>query len=550
MPHAASDYRVLRAITGFYTAGKMIKRIGPRPPATVRRSLGRLLLLFILGALGTGTLAVAQPRLPPGPPLYLPAGLDWLNVPGALTPGDLKGKVVILDFWTYGCVNCINVAEELRRLEDRFGNRLVVIGVHSPKFDHEKNLEALRSMVVRLDRRHPIVSDPDWTLMEHYGVRAWPTLALFAPDGSWVGKVSGEGQEGRLARAIDRLLELYRADLSDRPLPLSLEKERFAAALLAAPGKVAISDDGARVAVSDTLHHRVILARSDGQILRTFGSGQPGWRDGEADEAQFWAPQGLAFSTAGLLVADAGSHTVRSIDPDTGQVRTLAGTGRAGLARRDGEHDALHLDLRSPWDLAVRGGQVFIAMAGSHQIWRLGLGEGKISAYAGSGREGIATGPLREASFSQPSGLALRGEDLYVADAEASAIRRIHLDAGRVENLVGTGLFDFGDRDGPLAEAALQHPSGIASLGPGRLAIADTYNHKVKLLDLEAGTLTTLLGTGRPGRRIGSRGDTELNEPGGLAVADGRILVADTNNHRILSLRLDSGQVAEWRLRE
>lgn len=528
----------------------MMKRIGSRASVAVRLSLRRLLLLLIAGVLGTGNPVLAQPPSLPGPPLDLPAGLDWLNVPGTLTPGDLKGKVVILDFWTYGCINCIHVAEELRRLEDRFGNRLVVIGIHSPKFDHERNLEALRSMVVRLDRRHPIVSDPDWTLMGHYGVRAWPTLAVFAPDGTWFGKVSGEGHEDRLARGIDRLLETYRADLDDRPLALSLEKQRFAAALLAAPGKVAVSDDGARVAISDTLHHRVILARSDGQILRSFGSGQPGWRDGKADEAQFWAPQGLAFSAAGLLVADAGGHRVRSVDPDTGWVRTLAGTGRAGLVRRDGEHDALHLDLRSPWDLAVRGEQVFIAMAGSHQIWRLGLGDGKISAYAGAGREGIATGPLREASFSQPSGLALRGENLYVADAEASAIRRIRLDAGRVENLVGTGLFDFGDRDGPLAEAALQHPSGIASLGPGRLAIADTYNHKVKLLDLEAGTLSTLLGTGRPGRRLGDRSDTELNEPGGLAVANGRILVADTNNHRILSLRLDSGQVEEWPLRE
>lgn len=189
-------------------------------------------------------------------------------------------------------------------------------------------------------------------------------------------------------------------------------------------------------------------------------------------------------------------------------------------------------------------------MAGSHQIWRLGLGDGRISAYAGSGREGIAVGPLRNASFSQPSGFALWGRDLYVADAEASAIRRIRLDAGVVENLVGTGLFDFGDRDGALAQAQLQHPSGIVALGPDRLAIADTYNHKVKLLDLESGTLTTILGTGKPGRRIGSTTGTELNEPGGLAFMDGRILVADTNNHRILSLRLDPPEVEEWVLQD
>lgn len=513
----------------------------------LRHQIGVLLLLCLLA---TGVSAFGAPRAILGPPLYLPAGLDWLNLSGTLTAAELKGKVVILDFWTYGCINCIHVAEELRRLEERFGHRLAVIGVHSPKFDHERNLEALRSTIVRLDRRHPVVSDPDWVLMRHYGARAWPTLAIFAPDGAWVGTVSGEGHEPRLAQLIERVMEDFAGGLSDRPLPLSLEKDRFASALLAAPGKIAASDDGGRVAVSDTLHHRVILAAPDGKILRLLGGGAPGWRDGPAEEAQFKAPQGLAFIGERLIVADTGNHRIRSVDLETGRVRTLAGTGRLGLSRQDGEHPALRVDLRSPWDLAVRGAEVFIAMAGSHQIWRLGLADGKIGAYAGSGREGLETGTLRQASFSQPSGLALKGDDLYVADAEASAIRRIRLDRGEVENLVGTGLFDFGDRDGTFAKAALQHPSGILALGPSRLVIADTYNHRIKLMDLDAGALTTVLGTGRPGRRIGSPVETELNEPGGLAFADGRILIADTNNHRILALRLDSGQVEEWGLHE
>jgi DNA-binding beta-propeller fold protein YncE len=402
-----------------------------------------------------------------------------------------------------------------------------------------------------LDRHHPIVNDPDWRLMELYGVRAWPTLAVFAPDGRWVGKVSGEGHEDRLARAIERLLEMFQDDLDDRALPLALEQDRFSAALLAAPGKVAASSDGRRVAVSDTLHHRVILAHADGRILAVFGSGEPGWRDGPAAQARFSAPQGLAFAgDHGLLVADPGSHTVRFIDLETGEVRTLAGTGRIGLSRPVGEHDALHLDLRSPWDLAVRDDQVYIAMAGSHQVWRLGLTDGKISPYAGSGREGIATGPLAEATFSQPSGLALIGDDLYVADAEASAIRRIRMDTGRVENLVGTGLFEFGDRDGGLDQALLQHVSGIAALGAGRLAITDAYNHKIKIIDLETGTVTSILGTGDASGRLGDPDDTELNEPGGLTATGGHLLVADTNNHRILSVDPDRREVTAWALRE
>jgi DNA-binding beta-propeller fold protein YncE len=328
-----------------------------------------------------------------------------------------------------------------------------------------------------------------------------------------------------------------------------LEKARFAHSLLAAPGKVAVSPESDRVAVSDTLHHRIILAQPDGKILHTIGTGKAGMRDGRSGEAQFRAPQGLVFGDGILLVADTGNHAIRLIELNTGKVTTLAGTGRIGTLRR-GEYDARQLDLRSPWDLALKDGEVYIAMAGNHQIWRLSLGDGRIRPYAGSRREGIDTGSLDRASFSQPSGLALTGTDLFVADAEASAIRRIRMDFGQVENLVGKGLFEFGDRDGGLDEAQLQHATGVALLDRDRLVIADTYNHKVKLLDRAAGEVTTLLGSGRPGRRLGTAADTELNEPGGVAAIGGRLLIADTNNHRILEFSPQSGKVRAWPLRE
>jgi thiol-disulfide isomerase/thioredoxin len=486
--------------------------------------------------------------LPAGAPtLVFPPGLEWLNVERPLTARDLRGKVVILDFWTYGCINCVHVVEELRQLEGRFRDKLAVVGVHSPKFDNEKNLETLRNRVVRLDRRHPIVNDPDWMLMELYRVRAWPTLALFTPDGRWLGRVTGEGNVDRLARAIEKTLGLFADELDDRPLPISLEKDRFADSRLAAPGKIAVSADGSRVAISDTLHHRVIVTSQGGKVIRTFGSGSPGLRDGPASEAQLDAPQGLVFGDEIVFVADTGNHAVRLLDLASGHVKTLAGTGRIGEMPH-GEYDALHLDLRSPWALALKGSGLFVAMAGNHQIWRLGLEDGKIRPYAGSRREGIDTGPLDRASFSQPSGLVLNGEDLFVADAEASAIRRIRMTAGEVENLVGKGLFEFGDRDGTLDQVLLQHATGIALLDADRLVIADTYNHKVKLLDLRQGRVTTLLGTGAPGAGLGGPTATELNEPGGVAVLDGRILVADTNNHRILDLDPESGTVRVWPL--
>lgn len=511
----------------------------------LRRQLVQLLLLLAIVPLNLQAFSLFGEK----PVLDFPDELQWLNVERPLTASDLKGKVVILDFWTYGCVNCLHVVEELRHLEEKFGERLAVIGVHSPKFDNEKNLESLRNIVVRLDRRHPIVNDPDWILMDRFRVHAWPTLAVFTPDGDLLGKVTGERNERRLARAITRLIELYPDEMDDRPLPMALEKERFATALLAAPAKIAVSADGNRVAVSDTLHHRIILARADGRILGIFGDGEAGFRDGAATRARFYAPRGLVFRDRKILVADTGNHALRLIDPERREVSTLAGNGRIGRLR-PGEYDALHIGLRSPWDLAVKKEIVYIAMAGNHQIWRLDLTSGKIRPYAGSRREGIAAGPLMEASFSQPSGLALAGNDLYVADAEASAIRRIRMDKAEVENLVGTGLFDFGDRDGTLKRAQLQHASGVAVLGPDRLVIADSYNHKIKLLDIAAGRVTTLLGSGRPGRRLGSATTTELNEPGGVAVLGSRVLVADTNNHRILLFSPESKQVEEWSLTE
>lgn len=511
--------------------------------AAVGQYLVRLLFLLAALPVHAGAFQLFGDR----PDLEFPEELQWLNVKHPLTPDDLKGKVVILDFWTYGCINCLHVAEELRRLEDKYGNQLAVIGIHAPKFDNEKNLEALRNIVVRLDRRHPIANDPDWRLFEHLRVRAWPTLVVFTPDGSYLGKVTGEQNEKRLARTIDRLIELYGDDMDDSPLPLALEKERFADAPLAAPGKIAVSADGKRVAVSDTLHHRIILADSRGHNLKVFGGSEPGFQDGSSGDARFNAPQGLVFGGSRLLVADTGNHAIRLIDLDSGSVSTLAGTGRIGRLRQ-GEYDARQIGLRSPWDLAVKDKDVYIAMAGNHQIWRLNLTDGKILPYAGSRREGIDTGSLVEASFSQPSGLALLDNDLYVADAEASAIRHIRLDRKEVENLVGTGLFDFGDRDGSLDKAQLQHASGVAVLGPKKLVIADSYNHKIKLLDLSAGRVSTLLGTGKAGNRLGSVANTELNEPNGVAVLGERILIADTNNHRILVFSPKSKTVEQWSL--
>ncbi|MCP4043493.1 MAG: redoxin domain-containing protein [Gammaproteobacteria bacterium] len=479
------------------------------------------------------------------PALEFEPGLAWLNVTRPLTLDDLRGKVVILDFWTYGCINCMHIITDLRRLEEKYGNRLAVIGVHSPKFDNEANLETLRSIVVRYDREHPIVNDVDFTLMRAYGVRAWPTLIVINPAGGVEGSLKGEGHYKFLNKIIAGLLDKFQAIVDPGPLPISLEKDRFAQSLLAAPGKVAVSTR--HIAISDTLHHRVIVTDHDGKINTIYGGMTAGLTDGPAGSARFSSPQGLAFSNDGLYVADTGNHTIRYIDLSEKTVTTVAGTGRVGLREND-EYLAMSVNLRSPWDLALHNHHLYIAMAGTHQIWRFDLRTNKIAPYAGSGREGLHNGPADVATFSQPSGLSIDGKWLYVADAESSAIRRVFLEDGRVETLVGTGLFDFGDRDGPFRTAMLQHVLGVTALNGENILIADTYNHKLKRLNLKEGTVKTLAGTGDPGRAVGDPTVSQLNEPGGVAILGQRVLIADTNNHRILTYDLLTKRLEEWPL--
>ena len=474
-----------------------------------------------------------------------PPGLPWLNVSRPLTLEDLRGKAVILDFWTYGCINCLHVAEELRALEDELGNRVAIISVHSPKFDNERSLDTLRRNVLRYGLRHPVVQDEEQLLMKAYGARAWPTVAVIDLEGRYVGRLVGEGVGERLRPYLTRLLERQAGVIDERPLPLALEADAASTSGLVGPGKV--TADGDRVAISDTLHHRVVVTDPAGKVLQLFGDGHPGLVDGAAADARFRSPQGLLLRDGQLYVADAGNHAIRVIDLEQGRVSTLAGTGEIGKRPRfTGEGDGRQLDLRSPWALAGDDKYLYIAMAGSHQIWRLDLTNGRLGVFAGSGREGLVDGDPAVATFSQPSGLCISGRSLYVIDAEASAVRRVSLDGGDVTTLVGTGLFDFGMKDGPFSQALLQHPADVVALGGGRLLVADAYNQALRVLDLKDETVATLWGEGAPGG--GPREPLRLNEPSGLALLPegSGVLVADTNNDRLLRFDPKTGDLSEW----
>ena len=466
----------------------------------------------------------------------------WLNIDQPLSLAALKGKVVLLDFWTYGCINCIHIIPDLKKLEQKYPNELVVIGVHSAKFENEKDSDNIRQIILRYEIEHPVVNDADFIIWGRYGVKAWPTQVLIDPAGYIVGAISGEGNYEVIDEAIARTLSeaRKRGQLNEQPLKLALERAKTGDLPLAFPGKILADAPSDRLFIADSNHNRIVITRLDGTLLETIGTGAAGPADGLYDRASFYRPQGMALDGDKLYVADTENHLLRQVDLKARTVKTIAGTGqqshediKTGPAATTG--------LNSPWDLQLIGRTLYIAMAGPHQIWKLDLDRQEISTFAGSGREARGDGSLTESAFAQPSGLATDGATLYVADSEANIIRAIDLQAGQVRTLAGGNLFDFGDVDGKGDEVRLQHPLGLAVLN-GNVLIADTYNHRIKLLDPKTSTVKTFAGTGKRGQTDGANGS--FYEPGGLSVANGKLYVADTNNHAVRVVDLKTKQVA------
>jgi DNA-binding beta-propeller fold protein YncE len=432
----------------------------------------------------------------------------------------------------------------LRRLERKWNRELVVVGVHSPKFIAERESEGVRQAIQKLNVGHPVVNDRDFRVWQAYAVRAWPTLMFIDPAGRVIGKHEGEFPLEPFDRLIGEMVEEFdAAGLLDRS-PVALTPDAPALETpLRFPGKVLADAAGRRLVVSDTGHHRVVVLGLDGTLQRVIGSGLAGLGDGPADQASFDGPQGLALDGDTLYVADTENHALRTVDLATGAVTTLAGTGAQLQGERVGG-PARETPLSSPWDLTILGGVLYVAMAGTHQLWSMERGGNRIAPHTGTGREALEDGPVAQASMNQPSGLATDGVRLFVADSEASAIRVVDPGRdGRIRTLVGEGLFEFGDRDGVGArEVRLQHPLGLA-WADGVLYVADTYNHKIKRLDPRTAECRTLWGSGAAGRRDGRGGEAQFSEPSGVSVAAGRVYVADTNNHAIRAIALEDGSV-------
>jgi thiol-disulfide isomerase/thioredoxin len=446
-------------------------------------------------------------------------GRGWLNTSGPLSLAGLRGRFVLLDFWAFCCVNCLHVLEELRPLEDKYAGELVVVGVHSPKFLHEADPDALAAAVQRYRVQHPVLDDPELVTWQAYTARAWPTLVLVDPEGYVVAQYAGEGH----GHAVDALLAELREEHRTKgtlqrgdspyvpPVPQAGDLSFPAKAIALAGGGFLVADAGHATLVE--------LDRDAETVVRRIGSGRRGLVDGHPQEACFDEPNGLcrlpeevaAEVGYDVVVADTGNHALRGVRLADGHVRTLAGpvTGRQPAA-----------SLSSPWDVAWWRDRVWVAVAGVHQLWTFDPHTGGSVAAAGTTNEGLRDAPLAEAWLAQTSGLAAAGDRLWLADSETSSLR--YVEDGAVHTSVGTGLFDFGFRDGPAAQALMQHPLGVTALPDGSVAVCDTYNGAVRRF--AGGELTTLA--------------TGLAEPSGAVLDGEHLVVVESAAHRLTRIPL------------
>jgi thiol-disulfide isomerase/thioredoxin len=448
----------------------------------------------------------------------------WLNVERPLTAEDMRGRIVLLDFWTYGCINCMQVVPDLTYLEEKFGDRLLIIGVHSAKFRGEQGNERILAAAKRFGLKHPVINDSDFSIWKSFGVEAWPTFVLLDGSGKEISRYAGEGHRADLEKDISAALEGI-GNTGTRALPaISRETDQ---SLLRFPARLAFGND--MIFIADSGHNRILAVDENGTIKMEIGSGKQGFEDGVLNKASFNQPRGLVVLDSILYVADTGNHALRSVDLKSGTVATLAGNGTRGHTYDAKDEPAKTAELASPWDVDVMpdGRTLVIAMAGLHQLWTYDPARKTVSVLAGSGYENITDGAAAEAALAQPSGISVSGDEVYFVDAESSSLRLYK--NGSIKTLIGTGLFDFGLKDGTYPDAMLQHPQGLFATND-IIYLADTYNNAIRVYDRKTGRLSTV-----------SLKSVKLNEPGDILVKGSLAYVADTGAHTIKEIDLKNG---------
>lgn len=493
---------------------------------------------------------VTQAAYQDGPKVDLEGGVAWINTGGPIRIEDLKGKIVLLDFWTFCCINCHHVLPDLERLEKKYPNELVVIGVHSAKFQAEKDTANVRRKVAEYRIKHPVINDANMTIWQKFGVNSWPTFVLVDANGRYRGFTSGEGKYELLDEVIGKLIAEHKEkkELNLTPVKFLPESEKSYDQPLLYPGKVHTNGPANRLFVTDTGHNRIVVTDLDGSVIDVIGNGQTGFKDGGFQDATFNRPQGTYFRDNFLFIADTENHAIRVADLNKKTVKTITGTGVQSY-RREGSGKASETGLNSPWDIApLPGGNRFaIAMAGPHQIWELDLDKNTVGVLVGSGREDIIDGKFPQSALAQPSGLASDGENIFFADSETSSLRVMVMKNKQVDTLVGKGLFDFGDIVGPAQRARFQHCLGVAYAN-NMVFVADSYNNKIKVYDVKKKAVANLFGSGQPGSDNDGP-NSSFYQPGGVSFVNNKLYIADTNNGLVRVADLATNEVKTLELK-
>lgn len=467
--------------------------------------------------------------------------LEWLNTKQPLTVEELKGQVVLIDFFTYCCINCMHTSTEVRYLEEKFMDEpFVVVGVHCAKFPNERDKENVIKAIQRLDIKHPVIVDNDFLIWKQYAVRVWPTFLLVGCDGEIVGVASGEGNLEVIEQSIEKALIQGKAAGTCALQKLNIEYVEYKESFLKYPMKLFIDKDNQLMYLSDNGHNRILEIEftgfDTGKIKRIIGTGEKGYKDGPLDRAMLNKPQGIYKDNNDMLyICDTENHSIRQVDLKAEMIKTIVGDGskaRWGDARGE--------TLNSPWDIYKNGETFFIAMAGSHQIWRMDAQTLKIRPFIGNGRENLVDGNSRKSQLAQPSGLSSDGRDLYFADAESSAIRKVNMNSGLVKTIAGKGLFDYGYRDGKIEDVLLQHPKGIY-FENGILYVADTFNNAIRIINLSKKVVQTLISAKEPKLCVIDESSEagQINEPNDVVRFGGYLYITDTNNNlvRVLDIK-------------
>ncbi len=441
-----------------------------------------------------------------------------LNTQKHLEVSDLKGKIVLVDFWTYGCINCIQILPDLKFLEEKYPDQLVVLGVHSAKFNNEKGSAEIRRAIARYGITHPVANDSDFFIWNYFKVNAWPTQILLDPNGDKIETYSGEGHRQDLDLKIAELIKKHSKQINATKIVMKKDddsmKFKFPSKIIFVPN---FSADGFKarpvLILSDSSHHQVVILGKKGKEILRIGSGKEGF---SIDSLR--RPQGIVFVHNILYIADTGNHALRAYDFKSKKLSTIGGDGTRGEL------------WASPWALlGLNDHELLIAMAGTHKLINFDLKSNKTSVVAGSGEESINDGPLAVNSLSQPSGFSKFGDKIYFLDSETSSLRV--LDKGVVTTLIGKGLFDFGLVDGDKNSARMQHALGLYATST-KIYIADTYNNALRAYDLKKGLLKTIT--------------AKLKEPNDVIVVEGDLLVVNTGNHEIVKVDEKTGAITKF----